>query len=278
MTYGNIEDSRYLGQPVDLLFFRYGTAGNAYFAYTDSEEPVDFDGVTYAPIPLDRDIFQASGTLDKSDFKVRVPINSGVADLFRVYPPGQVVNLTVRQGHLSDPDAQFLVIWTGRVVQSNREGDSVVELTCQPVSTSLRRSGLRRNYQLSCPHLLYGGQCKASQVAGTISSPITSSAGNEILMPLGWNGAYDPAKFVGGMAIWSTVPGAERRTILRVENTVRLKLTGPTTGLLPLQTIEVVLGCNHQMDDCLDLHNNIHNFGGQFAIPITNPINKNNHS
>jgi hypothetical protein len=281
VTFENIEESRDLGEPIDLFFFRYGSAANAYFAYTSGEQEFLLDGIYYTPIPIQRGKFTASGTLDKTQLEVSVPSNTDIADLFRTYPPGQVVTMLIRQGHANDPDMDFPVIWSGRVVQCERK-DSVATLTGEPINTSLRRAGLRRNYQLSCPHVLYGAQCRASKIAATTTTEVINMTGTRVTLQDGWSGAIDPVKYVGGMIEWSAPAGLERRTILRVVDLKTLLLSGPTTGISPGMNIDVILGCNHQMGvepqpdgDCLTLHNNIHNFGGQPWIPTSNPINTN---
>jgi len=281
MTFETREESRYLGEPVDLFYFRYGSAANAFYAYTDAEQAITFDGVVYQPIPIKRGNFTASGTLDKTVLTLNCPINTDIANLFRVYPPGQVVTLIIRQGHVNDPDNDFPVIWTGRVIQCERDG-SEANLSCEPVSTSMRRSGLRRNYQLSCPHVLYGPQCKASKLAATTTTQVINLTGSRVTLQDAWSGAINPSKYIGGMIEWNTGAGLERRTILRIIDLKTLVLSGPTTGIVAGQNIDVILGCNHQMGvgpqpngDCQPLHNNIQNFGGQAWIPTSNPINTN---
>jgi hypothetical protein len=281
MSFENYEESRGLGEPVDLYLFRYGSQANAFYAYTDAERVVTFGGIDYQPITIKRGNFTASGTLDKSTLAVNCPINTGIAELFRVYPPGQVVTLIIRQGHVNDPDAEYKVIWTGRVIQCEREG-SEATLSCEPVATSMRRTGLRRNYQLSCPHVLYGAQCKASKLAATMTTQVINLTDSRVTLQDGWSGAINPNKYIGGMIEWNNAPGKEQRTILRVIDLKTLVLSGPTSGIVAGQNIDVILGCNHQMGvdpqpdgDCLPLHNNIQNFGGQAWIPTSNPINTN---
>lgn len=282
MSFAGQETSRFAGQPVDLFMFRYGSAPNAFFAYTDAEEPVSFGGVEYTPLTISRGNINASGTLDKSALTLNCPINAGISEIFRVYPPGQPINLIIRQGHLNDPDNEYLVIWTGRVLQCKREG-SEAQLTCEPIATSMRRSGLRRNYQLSCPHVLYGPQCKASKLAATIVQQVINIPSDaRITLTDGWSGVINPIKYIGGMVEWSNSPGKESRTILRIINAKTLVLSGPCTGLTAGTMIDVILGCNHQLGagpqpdgDCGPLHANYNNFGGDPWIPTDNPINTN---
>lgn len=274
MTFAAKETSRNQGIPVDLYYFQYGTGPSAFYAYTDAEEAITHAGVVYQPIPITRDAVKASGTLDKSALNIRMARNAGLGSLFRIYPPGQPVNCIIRQGHLSDPDSEYLVVWTGRILSFSRD-DSEHVFVCEPVSTSLRRNGLRRHYQLTCAHALYGVECGAVQATGTVTVLISSLTPSRLTFSPGWSGANAAAKYIGGMVTWSTDDGLERRSILRAIGANTLTLSGPTEGLLVGTSVEVSVGCNHQMDDCEDLHTNIPNFGGQPWIPTKNPIKTN---
>lgn len=281
MSFEPIEISRRQGQPVTLFRFVYGgEEGDSpeplSFAYTDAEQEITYDGVVYEPKPVLRDSISASGTLDKSTLSIRMPRDIEVMEEFRVWPPTQPMVLIIRQGHASDPDSppEFLVCWAGRVLSVGREYDECV-VTGEPVSSSLRRPGLRRHYQIGCPHALYFqgiGMCNASEAAATVSATVASVSGTSVVLNSGWNGAFVAAKFIEGMVKWSNAEGQiEARKILSVSGNT-LMLGGLLRDLEASDTVSVILGCNHQMDDCQNLHNNIHNFGGCPWIPVKNPI------
>jgi hypothetical protein len=79
-------------------------------------------------------------------------------------------------------------------------------------------------------------------------------------------------KYIGGIAEWMVADGRiERRSIVRRNGDV-LTFAADARGLLPGGTVSLVLGCDHTMDDCRQVHNNILNFGGQPEIPLTNPV------
>lgn len=282
MTFAAIDESRHDGQPLELYYFRYGSDAAAFLAYNNGEKDFDYAGDTYVPLPIQRGQVVSSGTLDKSQMKVAVPMNSDIAELFRAYPPGQVVTLTIRAGHINDPDGEFPVVWVGRVLSGARAtgfGDDQrkVELNCEPSSTSMRRSGLRRHYQLTCPHVLYGDKCQADKAAATVTGTISALTYNTITLTTGWNLTFGAKKFVGGLVEWDGAALRERRSIMRVDTNV-LTLAGPTTGLAVTDTVDVVLGCNHQAGatgDCAALHDNILNFGGFPYIPQQNPVHTN---
>jgi hypothetical protein len=275
MSFLSKKASRYGASPVNLYLVEFGSTPNAYTAYTDSDQPVTFNGKIYAPIPIARGNVVAQGNLDKSTLQITTPINTRLAEQFRVFPPSQVVRVTIYEGDVEENE--YLLVWTGRIL-SCRRTKSQAEFTCEPVTTMLKRVGLRQNYQIGCAHVLYGPQCLASQSAGTITRTIEQVLATKIVLGVGWNSAILAEKYINGMISWENQNGREYRTILKIVNGQTLNLGGPTSGLVSGSSVDVILGCNHQMNDCLSLHNNIHNYGGQPFIPLKNPINTNPYS
>ncbi len=297
MSFPFREESRAQGEPISLfLFVGAGDADDPFFeglessvavgpfGYTDGELPIVRDetiggsvvSVTYEPIAVRREAISSSGTLDKAMLEVNMQQGTDLSLLFIGYPPAQVINLIIREGHIGDDvDDDFPVIWTGRVLGVQHPPNETT-FNCEPVSTSMRRPGLRRNYQISCPHVLYGPSCKASLVAATSEGLVTTIEGNRVTLAGGWN-AQPVIKYAGGMVSWLDDGVLTLRTILRVEvNT--LYLNGPVVGIEVGDTIKAILGCNHRsgaldmLGDCKHLHDNILNYGGQEFIPQTNPV------
>lgn len=285
MTFNIYEASRNRAKPTHLYLFTYGDGPKSFYAYTDAEQPVTFgvdaegDPIVYEPIPIDRGAYTSSGTLDKAAIEIRMPQDLALPELFRIYPPSQVVSMIIRQGHLSDPDNQFLACWSGRVLSCSRE-DNEAKLSCEPVSTTIRRPGLRRPYQYGCPHVLYGSECRANKVAATTTIVPTSFGGVTLTLPVNWVTAARAQKYLGGMVQWVNANGdTTLRSILKVTGTNVFSLSGIISGLASGAPVSMILGCNHQAGvgpqpngDCHPLHNNIRNFGGQMWIPVKNPI------
>lgn len=271
-----MEQEAFWGEPVELYLFE--TGDTSYYAYTDGEKAITFNGKTYNPLTIERGRISSSASLDKTQMKVIVPLSSEIAELFRTYPPGFRVSLKVYAGHVNDYDQQFNAVWVGRVLQCSREfvsgGTEQGVLSCEPASTTMRQSGLRRNWQLSCPHVLYGALCGASEAAATVSHTVVDMGSNWIELAAGWEGVNARTKFRAGKVSWDGDFGREQRMILNVPDAVTIQLAGPTSALSIGDTVDVALGCNRLRGDCTTLHNNILNFGGQPWIPTENPINK----
>ena len=210
----------------------------------------------------------SSGSLDKTVMDVRLPESGELPMLYRDHEPSGIVGLIIRQGHASDND--FKVCFTGRVLGvSYEEADMVLQ--CEPISSSLRRPGLTREYQYACPLVLYGPQCRASRTNATRTSTASVVNGALVTLPGNWAAADLKDKFLGGIAEWTDSDGqiARRSIIRRDGDTLTLSSAGP---LLPGMAIKLVLGCGKTMDDCRGVHNNILNYGGQPEIPLVNPI------
>lgn len=284
MSFELRETSRAKGQPVSLFFFRYGAGVDNFYAYTNAEYAKTFNLVEYQPVPIQYGSVEASGTLDKKTLEVRTSIDNEVAELFRVSPPTYPVVLFIRRGHLNDPDNEFLVEWSGRVLSCSREGSEAI-FSCEPISTAMRRTGLRRHWQYSCPHVLYGPQCNANKAAATTTNVLVAVAAASITLNDGWETPERATKAHGGLVQWEGPNGTIVRTIIAVnDDLTTLRLNGPTTGLQSGMSVDVSLGCNHRFEldgdefidtDCITIHDNLQNFGGQPWIPEDNPIGTN---
>lgn len=287
MSFASRETSRSKGQPTALFLFRYGAAVDQFYAYTNGVREKTHNLIDYQPVPISYGGVEASGTLDKKTLEVRTAITNEVAELFRVHPPSYPISLVIRRGHLNDPDNEFLVEWSGRVLGCSREGSEAI-FSCEPISTSMRRTGLRRHWQYGCPHALYGPQCNANKAAATTTQTLVQVGAAQIVLNDAWETEERARKAHGGMVEWEGPNGTIVRTIIAVnDDLTTLRLNGPTTGLQNGDQVQVSLGCNHRFEltgpltgvfvdtDCITIHDNIQNYGGQPWIPTDNPIGTN---
>lgn len=271
MSFDLVERSQESGIPVELYEFRYGPGDDNVYRYTNADAGVGHDGESYIALPIMRERYSSSGAMEKSALKITIPVDSDISDIFREYPPTQPVTLVIKQGHFGDPDNDFLAVWSGRVLSVAKEGRENV-LTCESTIISLKRPGLRRNYQYACPYVLYSRACGADKAAARIPTTVDSLDGGRIQLAPGWNGDFEPKRFSGGMLEWSTPKGLEVRTILKVDEAAQtITVIGPFRGLAEGDPITAIVGCNHLVDGC-EIHDNIVNYGGQPWIPLKNPV------
>jgi hypothetical protein len=285
MALNDYETSTERGQPVELFKFVHGDGPNSYYAYTNAEQAIVHDGITYEPLPSEREKIKTKGRGEAQELSIDVPLTAGIAELFRVFPPARVVHIFIRQGHVPNADdpvefatgENFPVIWVGRVLASSRSGDRAT-LTCESSAAGMKRVGLRLHYQWPCPLALYSKRCGADKEAAKIATTASTVSANQLTLPVDWNGVWLPAHFLGGLAEWDTEHGREVRTILRVVGSDTLKLNAAATGLSNGDPVDLYLGCPHTLTGCGDLHSNRPNYGGHPFIPLDNPVGKNNHT
>lgn len=141
----------------------------------------------------------------------------------------------------------------------------------------MKEPGLSRFYQRECGHRLYGPYCQADKDAAKTTVEVVDGNGLAIELAEGWEGSRNQRDFIGGLAEWETSTGREYRRIVGVGNEF-VRVDSPCVGLSPAVDLDLFLGCARTLDACENLHDNIVNYGGQFAIPQINPVNRNNHT
>lgn len=274
MTFGTYELSRDDGAPASLFLIQWGDNAASYFAYTDSDVEITFDSITYVPTVIGRQKIVSGGTPDGKTLEIDITPNSSLAQMYAQSPPSQKVGIIIRQGHVWDPDNDFNVVWSG-VVQNVNWGDGgLAKIVARPLDALLAMPGLRRHYMYGCPLVLYDGlTCKADKtVHQRVLTPVALGS-NYVGFSPGWNGATAAQKYLGGYMQWTDSDGnLQTRTNINFGADTNEIIVGNTLKMTLSSSITVYAGCGRTMDDCLNLHDNIVNFGGQPYIPSDNPV------
>lgn len=266
MTYESREESLQNGEPIELYQFTYGE--NAY-RFTSATTEKLMSGHTWLAEPLKRDSIDFSAEKGRNNLKIETTRQFAIADLYRIMPPSDVILLTVYRFHYGDSEA--VVIWSGRLLNVEFAG-SRATLVCQPITTSLKRTGLRRLYQRQCPHVLYGDSCRADKNSFSLTTNL--SAVNGTTLNSAAFGLYPDNYFAGGYIDFDYNGVIERRFITEHTST-QIIINIPLLGLIVGSSIIAYAGCNHTMAACKDKFNNLNNYGGMPYIPQKNPFGGN---
>lgn len=285
MSYDDYERSRKSGHPVELFLIRFGSEPDAFYAFTDAEAPITLGDIEYQPMAAEREKIEVSGRLEDKELVLKVAVDHPIAEMTKFYPPSWVITIVIRQGHVLDPQApsswalgeNFPVVWNGRILERGGGQGAFVNMVCGPSGHSMNMPGLRRNYQWSCPHPLFGVQCKANKAAVTTQETVASFTGNRIVPQAPWGLDGVPRdRYRGGLVQWAGPHATEYRMILGVLDNTTLVLSGPAFVTVGME-FDLVLGCGRNLSDCTELHGNAVNYGGMPWIPKNNPIHRNNH-
>jgi len=170
MTFAALETSANAGMPV--LLFDFST-GIAHWRYTSADRPITYATNVYEPLAIDASNIMNGHEIRQRAGKVTVPHTALVVDRLQNYPPSTDMLLTILAQHYTDPDGGVIVSFVGRVMGQTRK-QSVVEIACEPAYTGVQTMGLRKRWQLNCPHVLYGAGClldkSPQKKTGTLSS------------------------------------------------------------------------------------------------------------
>lgn len=264
MTYDSREESTYEGSPVELFLF--DREGVQFWSYTSADSQQDFQGITYLPISIRRGNIEQSQDIRRNSLDVTMPITADFVQQYISSPPTDRVNLTMRRFHFED--TEVISLWIGRVINVEFEENNVV-VRCEPIHTSIRRPTLRRLYQASCTHLLYGSECKVDRAAFRTVATLTAVSGLT-LTSTGF-GAQPDGYFTGGYVELLTAGVLNKRFILsHTGNDIQINL--PLSGAAVGASVNAYPGCAHNVGICNSRFSNILNYGGQPFIPVKNPM------
>lgn len=263
-----------------IEFYRFAQSGQVW-TYTSGDTPVEHNGETYTPAPIERSQIEQSNEINRSNLSITLPRTNALAAEFLTDTSDFITSVTLYR----QIDGSTVVLWKGRVA-SAKASISEVTIECESIFTSLRRPGLRARYQRACRHTLYGRGCNVDKTLFALTGIVDAVTDAVITVPeaAGQADGY----FTGGMmetydgiARWITQHSGTSITLSRPIPGFADRLTetgwGLSWGKYWNGQVGVILypGCDRTRQTCNDRFNNINNFGGFSWIPRRNPFDGN---
>ena len=269
MSFETIEVSEFFA-PIELYDFVRGLSS---LHFTSSDKDLDFGGKTYTSLPIKRSRIESTQDIGKTPLKIKTSLRNPFVTQYIAASPTQVVDLTVRRIHASDADPS--VTFVGRVLNVEFS-ENEATILCQSVQSSLRRPGLRRLYQTTCPHVLYGDHCAVSRIEFDTVAVLSGVSGLDLTSAsfiISIDPTYDPTWFEGGYVEVSQAGVVSTRFITGHDNgTGTLTLNLPLPNLSVGDTVTAFPGCDHGNTTCRAKFDNLDNYGGFPFIPEKNPM------
>lgn len=222
------------------------------------------DAELYVSTAMGRSSPETRRELSKANLEVYLPLRH---ELSRRWLPGFIdtpVTLTVFD---HDPDGDTNTIWKGRLAALKPDA-ALMALSFESVFTSMRRSGLRRKFQRSCPHVLYRPGCNLSRDDWAINALVIAVNGTTVTVHLTSDAAQVDGYFVGGMI---EAPDTTLRFITG-HTGASLTLIRIFEGLSAGDSVRLFPGCDRSKETCNSKFGNLDNNGSFPYIPINNPF------
>lgn len=259
MSYAAFEQSDYSGHPLELYRF---ALGDSIWLFTSADHEVAMGEDVYQPCYIQRGGFARGADIHKGSLDIEIAASNPLALAFRSGWLSSAMLVTVYRHHYQD--SEFSVLWKGRVVGCTWSG-SVAKLSTESVFTMFARAGLRRVYQVNCPHQLYGSACGVNPDAHRFDSDVLTVDG--AALTVAGAGGFSNGYFTGGMC----QIGSDKRLITGHAGTsVTLidRIDGVEAGI----PVSLWPGCDRTTDTCVARFNNILNYGGLPYLPEVNPF------
>jgi hypothetical protein len=241
------------GEPVEA--FRFVVNGIP-FRYTSADHIITINDEDYFPIPLHRERYRRTGSIERSLLQIRV-----ARDLPVLYTSGKN-SLTIFRRHTGTEE--FRAVWMGRFTGTEWT-NAEAAIKCESIISMMQRPGLRAKYQIMCRRVLGDHRCRVDLTTYQTNATVTAKSG--LTLTLDFEGTFDAGWFFGGhMAM-----GPQMRTIIGHTGN-QIMIDRPIMGLDVDSEILLWPGCLHTMEYCESVFGNLPNYAGEPWIPQINPF------
>jgi hypothetical protein len=210
-------------------------------------------GITYSPAIISRSNLNITENFAKSFMTFKFERTHSFANTLVSEIPEIPIIVTIFRNNLT--------YWKGQVLSAKKNFTSI-EVACDSTFVATSKSGLRYRANLTCNHILYGGNCGVikSNFATTGTATATSTIINV-------SGISNPDGFFeNGIA---EMAGQSRRILTQIGTVITL--SSPFTGVLS-GIIQLFPGCKLTEANCITPFNNLVNLGAFTRIPSKNPF------
>lgn len=250
--------------------FSISAVGMSSFNYTDGNEPISYAGFTYDPYPIMRDKISFSSDLKVDEVNLTFAKNWGVdRAIVRDTLAGADVQIIRVSRDL--PDSDYVILFDGNIGDTSID-ELNVKARCQTLDFLNVELPLRE-YQVACNWRVYDSYCGLTQADHSLTSTITGGVRNVLVGPniAGTSQAAPLADEYWTLGFVQSLSGNNDDVVRQVTSHIGMTVTVvppfPFDFDLGTDTVKLVLGCAHSVDDCEDVFDNIINYGGFPFIP-----------
>lgn len=268
MTYNQSEASTYQGRPSHLYEFNIDQKT---WYVTSADSDISYNGNLYRALGISDDGVKQTGEVQTDNMRITVPVYFDLVSLYVNTPP--IGDVTVKRYRKHENEDIAAVNYVGFVINVNFTTPGVVELTCQTLSPTMQRNGVRLTWGRGCPYALYdGATCKVNKENHRLVTEVVSSARGTIVVAADL-ASYGDGYFTAGFVEWTdTRTGGPNRRGITDHTGNTLTLLGRSDGIADGDSVSIFPGCNRVVETCAAKFNNLANYGGFTNLPGKSPF------
>ncbi len=240
------------------------TCGQTQYLYASGTEAIPFAGKSYKPEFITRSDLSSSPDIAKDVLTITLHPDSKLAlDLF-VGMPDNATKLVIYAGNYAGSYSQ---IWQGFITGvhfSYSNTTYVCELSLETIASRMERQGLVRNYQITCPHVLYSSFCGANRSNARVTEKVIEASSYTLNM----ENSYASNMFAGGEVV--SLDMRVRRFV--IQSSGRTLTTDRPHNFRVGENVFVTKGCDKTWQTCVGRFGNGINYGGHRWIPLVDPF------
>ncbi len=257
MTFDTDERSASGNRPIELVTL---ASPSGTHHVTSHNVDVNFGGVIYTALTMDRDNLQVAQDLTGRELVIRLPISHPVVQRYTTtgIPERELLVTLVRlQSTSSEAFQQASGFGGGLSIEGRLAAIRVPSLTDDAMKVRVPTVRAQR----LCNHVLYDTQCLIVRGLFLIGTTIVSQSGNTLVVA-SMGGQPDNFATFGELLHLVT----DQRPMILSQIGATLTLDRPLVGALTGDIVSVFAGCDHSLTACHEKFNNVANFGGMPAL------------
>lgn len=253
---------------IPIFLYRF-TLNDKVWRYTSADGDIVALGVTWEARPIADDGVKITGESSTDALTITASTVIMPAQIYMHYPPARPIQVAILRMH--EGDTEVKTVYMGEITQVNVPTPGTARITCETLSASMQRDGLRFGWQRTCPYALYDPlTCKVPKEVFRVAATINSMSDG--VLQVNAIAGYPENRFAGGFLEWTdVVRGVERRAIESSTTSGALTMFGTIDGLEPTLQIFVFPGCMRTTASCATF-DNLLNYGGIPAMQGKSPF------
>lgn len=275
---------------LSYIFLYEFSLGSKVWRYTsNSIDVIDENGLLWEASSISDDGIKQTGEAVTDALTITCDADLVPARLFMYAPPSRVMEVSIHRANFgakgettgftgvdnTGPAKTITVsntraIYIGDASQCSFPEPGKAVITCQTLSVSMQREGLRLPWQRQCPYAVYDpSSCRLSKAAWSITAQVLTVTGDTVLVD---TAGPNPDGYLNGgyLEFEHPIKGTETLAI-EVQSGTTLIIFGSAAELWEGMTITLYPGCNQTPQRC-QFFGNYLNYGGYESLPGKSPF------